>query len=303
VRLRLVGRGRRFRRPPPGSRRRQPVLSSPPGELSGSAPQEPSAPPVHPLATYEDLGYRDVFWAARAYEDACDRVALRALLPPAGERLIEVGAGFGRLAGEYAGYAEVTLLDASEIHVEAARAALDGDERFRISLGDALALPYPDGHFDAAVCVRMLHHFGDPGPVLAELGRVVRPSGVLVLEFANKRNLKAIARHVVDRQRWSPFDLDSVEYKPYHFDHAPVLVRRRLAAAGFRTERTRAASLFRIPWLCRRFPASFLAGIESMLQEPLGSITPGPSVFLMARRTSRSVEGDSPNPVAWTGGS
>ena len=174
------------------------------------------------LATYEDLGYRDVFWAARRYEDACDRMAVRALLPPSGERLIEVGAGFGRLANEYSGYREVALLDSSEVHVEAAREALGGDARFQVVLGDALALPYPDGYFDAAVCVRMLHHFADPAPVLAELGRVTRPGGVVVLEYANKRNLKAIARRLLGRQRWSPFELGSVEYKPFHFYHAPV---------------------------------------------------------------------------------
>ena len=36
--------------------------------------------------------------------------------------------------------------------------------------------------------------------MLAELGRVVRPGGALVLEFANKRNLKAIARQLLGRQ-------------------------------------------------------------------------------------------------------
>jgi SAM-dependent methyltransferase len=237
------------------------------------------------LATYEDLGYRDVFWAARRYEDACDRMAVRALLPPSGERLIEVGAGFGRLANEYSGYREVALLDSSEVHVEAAREALGGDARFQVVLGDALALPYPDGYFDAAVCVRMLHHFADPAPVLAELGRVTRPGGVVVLEYANKRNLKAIARRLLGRQRWSPFELGSVEYKPFHFDHAPVEVRRGLRRAGLRIESMRAASLFRLPPLTRRLPVSLLVAAESRLQAPLGSITPGPSVFLRARRS------------------
>jgi len=226
-----------------------------------------------------------VFWAARAYEDACDRIALRALLPPGGGRLIEVGAGFGRLAGEYVGYEKVVLLDSSEVHVAAAREALGQDPRYEVTLGDALALPYDDGHFDTAVCVRTLHHFEDPAPVLAELGRVVRPGGALVLEFANKRNLKAIARHLLGRQSWSPFDLGAVAYKPHHFDHAPVSVRRSLHAAGFSIRRMRAASLFRLPSPCRRLPAGLLAGAESMLQEPLGSITPGPSVFVLARRT------------------
>ena len=226
-----------------------------------------------------------MFWAARRYEDACDRVAIRALLPARGRRLIEVGAGFGRLADEYRGYAEVVLLDSSEVHVEAAREALAGDAPFEVVLGDASHLPYPDGYFDATVCVRVLHHFADPAPVLAELGRVTRPGGVLVLEYANKRNLKSIARRAFGRQGWSPFELGSVEYKPFHFDHSPVSVRRALRRAGLRIELMRAASLFRLPMLARRLPLSWLVAAEGRLQAPLGSITPGPSVFLRARRT------------------
>jgi ubiquinone/menaquinone biosynthesis C-methylase UbiE len=241
--------------------------------------------PERPLATYEDLGYRDVFWASRQYEDACDRVAVRALLPPDGDRLIEVGAGFGRLADEYRGYREVVLLDSSEVHVTSARESLAGDPRFHVVLGNACALPYPDGHFDAAVCVRVLHHFADPAPVLAELGRVVRPGGILVLEFANKRNLKSIARRILGRQPWSPFGPGSVAYKPFHFDHAPLSVRRSLRRSGFTIESLRAASLFRLPALTRRLPVSLLVCLETRLQAPLGSITPGPSVFLRARRS------------------
>ncbi len=240
-----------------------------------------------PLATYEDLGYRDVFWATRAYEDECDRIALRALLPLSGGRLIEVGAGFGRLAGEYCGYREVVLLDSSEVHAAAAREALGGDSRYEVVLGDATALAFGDGLFDAAVCVRVLHHFADPAPVIAELGRVVRPGGVLLLEYANKRNLKSIARRLLGRQAWSPFETGTIEYRPFHYDHSPVDVHRSLKTAGFAVERVRAASLFRVPAVTRRFPPRALARFEGALQEPLGSITPGPSVFVLARRSSR----------------
>ena len=251
-----------------------------------SSPTANGAPAPQALATYEDLGYRDVFWAARAYEDACDRIALRAFLPPRGERLLEAGAGFGRLAGEYAGYAEVVLLDASEVHVAEARLATAGNAAIRVESGDVLALPAPDGYFDAAVMVRVLHHFADPEPVLRELGRVVRPGGVLVLEYANKRNLKAIARRLLGRQSWSAFAPGSVAYRPFHHDHSPVSVKRALERSGFEVERMRAVSLFRLAALSRVSPG-LLARLEGGLQEPLGSITPGPSVFVLARRTSR----------------
>jgi hypothetical protein len=57
--------------------------------------QEAPAPPIY------DLSYRDEFWASRDYEDRCDRLALRALLPASGGHLLDLGAGFGRLVDEY----------------------------------------------------------------------------------------------------------------------------------------------------------------------------------------------------------
>jgi SAM-dependent methyltransferase len=278
--LRLVGQRGRLRRPQACRRGFEPLLIGRPAAPAAT----PEGVTSGPLATYEDLGYRDVFWAARRYEDACDRVAIRALLPSGGERLIEVGAGFGRLAAEYAGFGEVVLLDSSEVHVAAARESLAGDARFEFVLGDACALPYPDASFDAAVCVRVLHHFADPEPVLAELGRVLRPGGVLVLEYANRRNLKAIARRLLGRLDRSPFQTGSIAYKPFHFDHSPVGVRRALRRSGLQTEAMRAASLFRLSLLTRRLPLAVLVGAEARLQAPLGSLTPGPSVFVRARR-------------------
>ncbi len=161
-----------------------------------------------------------------------------------------------------------------------------GTTSIHVELGDVLSLPAPDGYFDAAVMIRVLHHFADPEPVVRELGRVIRPGGVLVLEYANKRNLKAIARHVLGRQPWSPFAPGSVAYRPFHHDHSPVSVGRALRRAGFEVERTRSVSLFRLPALSRRMP-ELLARAEARLQEPLGSITPGPSVFVLARRRPR----------------
>jgi ubiquinone/menaquinone biosynthesis C-methylase UbiE len=257
--------------------------------MTPEASQTASDSATREIAAYDDLRYRDVFWAARLYEDACDRIALRALLPPTGRRLIEVGAGFGRLANEYAGYGEVVLLDSSEVHVAAAREMLGADTHFSVVAGDAFALPYPDGHFDAAVCIRVLHHFEDPGPALAEIGRVVRPGGVLVLEFANKRNLKSIARYALGRQAWSPFEAGPVAYKALHFDHAPVSVRRWLRRAGFSIVRVRSASLFRLPGLSRRLPIPAMSWLEARVQAPLGAVTAGPSIFVLARRPNEAV--------------
>lgn len=241
------------------------------------------------MAVYTDLSYRDVFWPARRYEDECDRIALRALLPARGRRLIEVGAGFGRLGREYSGFREVVLLDSSPVHVAAARQDFAGDPRVRPMVGDAFALPFADAYFDVVVCVRVFHHFEDPLPALREFARVLRPGGTLVLEFANKRNLKSIFRYWARRQSWSPFSLEPHSYLPVHFDHSPVAIRKRLRVAGFQVEATRTASVFRVPAVTRRLPIAVLAALESRLQRPLGLVTAGPSVFVRATRLPRAM--------------
>ncbi|MBM4409316.1 MAG: methyltransferase domain-containing protein [Chloroflexi bacterium] len=241
------------------------------------------AAPERPIAEY-DLRYRDVFWADRDYEDRCDRIAIRALLPPAGDRLIEVGAGFGRLADEYGGYRSITLFDPSVSLLDAARERLGVDPKYLFVAGDAHQLPFEDGSFDAVVCVRVVHNLADPGQVFREFARVLKPGGVLVMEFANKRHLKSILRWATRRQRWSPFNRQAHEYLPLHWDRSPAEIRDLLETAGLRITRTRTASLFRLPALRRRVSSGTLSAIERPLQAPLGLLAVGPSVFLRARR-------------------
>ena len=80
------------------------------GRGEDRSPQETASPPS--ICDYEGSSYRTEFWTqARTYEDAAERIALEALLPPTGHRLIEIGAGFGRLVDLYAGYDQVVLFE------------------------------------------------------------------------------------------------------------------------------------------------------------------------------------------------
>ena len=74
---------------------------------------EPESPPK--ICDYEGSAYRTDFWEGRgrAYEDQVERLALRRLLPKSGHRLLEVGAGFGRLTEEWHGFQQAVLLDYS----------------------------------------------------------------------------------------------------------------------------------------------------------------------------------------------
>ncbi len=239
----------------------------------------PSAPSV---CSYEGTDY-EAFWrAGRAYEDLAERIALRALLPPRGHRLAEIGAGFGRLADLYGGYEEVYLLDYARTQVEAAQRRWGHDPRFRFVVADLYRLPFQPGVLDVVVMVRVIHHVQDVPRALREIQEALRPGGVFVLEFANKRHLKAIFRYMVRAQSWSPFSPEPVEFAPLHFDFHPAWMRDRLEEAGFRIRRERAVSHFRHPWLKRLIPAAWLARVDGWVQGigALWKLTP--SVFVQA---------------------
>ena len=59
----------------------------------------PKPEPRPRICDYEGSNYRTEFWEGRGrdYEDRVERIAVRRLLRGGGRRLLEVGAGFGRL--------------------------------------------------------------------------------------------------------------------------------------------------------------------------------------------------------------
>jgi len=99
-------------------------------------------------------------------------------LDPAPQRLLDVGCGTGHLARELLGAGHrVTAVDFLPESLAAARADAPG---VRLLRADAGRLPLADGAFDAVTMLDVLEHVDDAA-ALAELRRVVRPGGLLVL--------------------------------------------------------------------------------------------------------------------------
>ncbi|MCB8968035.1 MAG: class I SAM-dependent methyltransferase [Ardenticatenaceae bacterium] len=236
-----------------------------------------------PVCDYEGSDYRTRFWEGqqRGYEDQAERVALRRLLPPSGHTLIEIGAGFGRLADEYLGYETVVLFDYSRSLLREAQAALGDDPRFLYVAGNWYQMPFVSGLFDAMVQIRTLHHAADVPALFAQLARIARPGGQYVLEFANKQNLKAMVRYGLRRQSWSPFTPEPVEFVELNFDFHPRWIRQQLQQARFSPGRTLTVSYFRVGALKRLLPTGLLVGLDSVVQYSswLGQFSP--SVFVL----------------------
>ena len=113
-----------------------------------------------PVCDYEGSDYRTRFWdgQGRQYEDIVERIALRRLMPASGNTLLDVGAGFGRLADEYDGYQKVVLFDYSRSLLREAQERLGSDPRFIFVAGNWYNMPFVTGLFSTMVQVRTLHH-------------------------------------------------------------------------------------------------------------------------------------------------
>jgi ubiquinone/menaquinone biosynthesis C-methylase UbiE len=149
-----------------------------------------SAPAEPPLSIRLDVPELDVEpgyarWAT-SYDDAANPLirveepVVRAMIdrvPPG--RALDAACGTGRHTAYLAARGHrVSGVDATAEMLEKARIRVPAAD---LRQGDLAHLPFEDGAFDVAVCALALSHLPDPAPAIAELARVLRPGGVLVL--------------------------------------------------------------------------------------------------------------------------
>ncbi len=109
-----------------------------------------------------------------------------------GDRLLDLGCGFGRHAYQAARLgADVVAFDAGAAEVRNVVATLaamaeageldPATVRATAVQGDALALPFASGCFDRVVASEVLEHIPDDLTAMAELARVLRPGGTMAV--------------------------------------------------------------------------------------------------------------------------
>ncbi len=152
---------------------------------------------------------------AAAYDRArpdYPRAAVDWLVPAAARRVLDLGAGTGKLMRLLVARGlDVTALDRSAGMLAHLR---DAFPSVRVVEGSAEAITLPDSSFDAVVVAQAWHWF-DPSHAIPEIARVLRPGGSLSLVW-NTRDISVehVARfnEIVDRDRPS-----------YSYDGAPML--------------------------------------------------------------------------------
>jgi ubiquinone/menaquinone biosynthesis C-methylase UbiE len=138
---------------------------------------------THPSA----CPYGQRFWVEAPHPFITRNKLREALAPLPGERVLEVGPGTGYYTLDVAGWlgpeGRLEILDLQQAMLDhTLRRAAENDARnITATQGDALALPYADGRFDAAYLVAVLGEIPDQDAALRELARVIRPGGRLVI--------------------------------------------------------------------------------------------------------------------------
>jgi ubiquinone/menaquinone biosynthesis C-methylase UbiE len=117
-----------------------------------------------------------------------------------GEHVLDVGCGTGSLTfalPKAANVAEVVAIDYAPVFVEETR-RLNNDPRICIQQADASALPFPDGRFDRALALLVLHFVPEASKAVAEMRRVVRPGGVVAAAVWDHFGGLPVMRMVLD---------------------------------------------------------------------------------------------------------
>jgi ubiquinone/menaquinone biosynthesis C-methylase UbiE len=91
----------------------------------------------------------------------------------------------------------IDLSDAMLAKARNAAAAAGVESQVRFGMGDACRLPFPDHHFDLAMCNSLLHHAADPLATLNELARVTRPQGALLVRDLRRPSALAFPFHII----------------------------------------------------------------------------------------------------------
>ena len=131
--------------------------------------------------------YNQRFWV-QAPHPFITRDRLRATLrPSAGERVLEIGPGTGYYTLDLAewvgedGTVEIFDIQREMLDHTMRRAGERGLDNVSATQGDAQELPYPDDAVDAVVLTTVLGEIPDQDRALAEIARVLRPDGRLIV--------------------------------------------------------------------------------------------------------------------------
>jgi 2-polyprenyl-3-methyl-5-hydroxy-6-metoxy-1,4-benzoquinol methylase len=190
-------------------------------------------------------------------------------------RILDYGSGPGYLIGHLLQHGlSCEALDFSPASVEQTRQQFSGNPLFRgATIATGLPTPLPDASMDVVFCVEVVEHLLEEhlAPTLAELHRLVRPAGTVVVTTPNEENLTA--SKVLCPECGCLFH----RYQHLRSWSAETL-RRAMEAEGFETINCRATTFG---------PRPKLAGLRKFLGRLRGRAEPAPITLVYIGRRSQ----------------
>jgi len=150
--------------------------------------------------------------------------------------LLDLGCGHGRFAVAIFGNERPIAAGCDLLHFQLA-VARDGGAYQSLALADGHRLPYPAGAFATVFSNSVLEHIPDPTPVLAELARVLRADGRLVITVPSDRFHDYLARpqqhHAAGQRGLASAYKAAIDQKLEHYHyHTPNEWARLFRQAG-----------------------------------------------------------------------
>jgi ubiquinone/menaquinone biosynthesis C-methylase UbiE len=153
------------------------------------------------LRYYDQLASRYHGLHAQPVQEYSSRIEgplIRSFVAP-GARVVVVGCGGGReLAFLPSGVREVVgtdfsaeMLREAEPEMERLRERADGPVKTELVTADAAELPFEDARFDIAICLAALNYMPRYRESLAEMARILRPGGIVLVNTINRIELAA----------------------------------------------------------------------------------------------------------------
>lgn len=104
-----------------------------------------------------------------------------------GGKVLDVGCGPGVMAQSLIDRGcEFWGVDPSVRMIEVATTALSPNRRAHFQVGTATSLDFANGFFDAVICMGVLERINNDDDALAEMSRVLKPGGILIITVPNK---------------------------------------------------------------------------------------------------------------------
>lgn len=249
-------------------------------------------------AAYDSYDYPS-YWKDRVYEHKAETIAIKSLLSKIKNihTLIDIGAGFGRLKPLYLYRAKkVILVDPSARLLKIARKEESRKVTFLQSTIAKLPSKLQRTKADVILLVRVVHHLEHIDEALIALEKICKNGGYLILEYPNKRHLKATLQELwhgnftylldifpKDRRSQKSIRKNVLPFVNYHPDY----VTGKLEEYSFKIISSISVSYFRSYFMKRFIPLDVLLSLEKFFQTYLSKLYLAPSVFVLAKKIDR----------------